>query len=98
MPGFDPIPFTFSENSNYWQDSLLDVFRQNIAGLCQQTFEKKKFVDNAQQYLPLHLSQTFQPIFEFQLKVKVKVMESNPGYLLKSFLLYVLENILVSCK
>ena len=33
--------------------------------------------------LPLHLS---RPLFEFLLKVKV--MGSNPGYLLKSFLLY----------
>ena len=29
-PGFDP--FTFSENSNYWWESLLEVIRQNIAG------------------------------------------------------------------
>ena len=29
-PGFDPI--TFSENSNYWQESLSEVIRQNIAG------------------------------------------------------------------
>ena len=43
-------------------------------------------VDNAQQCLPLHLKQTFPPIFEFSLKVKV--MRLNPGYLLKSFLLY----------
>ena len=35
--------------------------------------------------LPLHLKQTFPPIFEFLLKVKV--MGSNPGYHLKSFLL-----------
>ena len=33
--------------------------------------------------LPLHLS---RPLFEFSLKVKV--MGSNPGYLLKPFLLY----------
>ena len=30
-------------------ESLFEVFRQNIAGCCQQTFENKKFVDNAQQ-------------------------------------------------
>ena len=29
---FDPIAFTFSENSNYGQESLLEVIRQNIAG------------------------------------------------------------------
>ena len=38
-----------NENSNYWQQSLLEIIRQNIAGWCQQTFEHKKFVDNAQQ-------------------------------------------------
>ena len=27
---FDPI--TFSENSNYWRESLLEVIRQDIAG------------------------------------------------------------------
>ena len=41
LPEFDPITFTFSENSNYWQENLLEVIRQNIAGWCQQTFEKK---------------------------------------------------------
>ena len=34
--------------------------------------------------LPLHLKQTFCPLFEFS----VKVMGSNPGYHLKYFLLY----------
>ena len=32
QPGFDPIIFTFSENSNYWWESLLEFIRQNIAG------------------------------------------------------------------
>ena len=27
----NPITFTFSENSNYWCKSLLEVIRQNIA-------------------------------------------------------------------
>jgi hypothetical protein len=40
---------TFSENSNYWQESLMEVIRQNIAGWCQQTLCIKKFVDNSQQ-------------------------------------------------
>ena len=44
-----PITLTFSENSNYWQESLLEVIRQIIAGGCQQTFCSQKFVDNAQQ-------------------------------------------------
>ena len=30
QPGLDPI--TFSENSNYWRESLLEERRQNIAG------------------------------------------------------------------
>jgi hypothetical protein len=32
QPGFDPITFTFNENSNCWQENLLEVIRQNIAG------------------------------------------------------------------
>ena len=44
VPGFAPI--TFSENLNYWWESLLEVQRQNIAGGCQQTFENKKFAGN----------------------------------------------------
>ena len=28
----DPITFTFSENSNYGRERLLEVIRQNIAG------------------------------------------------------------------
>jgi hypothetical protein len=27
LPGFDPITFTFSENSNYWWENLLEVIR-----------------------------------------------------------------------
>ena len=26
------ITFNFSENSNYWQESLLEVMRQNVVG------------------------------------------------------------------
>ena len=52
---------------------------QNIAGCCQQTFEHKKC-----NVLPLRL-QTF-PAHEFSLKVKVEGL--NPGYLIKSSLLY----------
>jgi hypothetical protein len=40
----DPITFTFSKNSNYGRESLLEVQRQNIAGCFQETFENKKFV------------------------------------------------------
>ena len=46
-PGFDPI--IFSENSNYGWENLLEVYRQNIAGHCQQTFENKMFVDITKQ-------------------------------------------------
>ena len=40
----DPITFAFSENSNYWRESLLEVITQNIAGWCQQNFciQKKR--------------------------------------------------------
>ena len=48
-PGFEFITFTFSENSNYWRESLLEVIGQNIAGWCQQTFCFQKFVENTQQ-------------------------------------------------
>ena len=34
---------------NYWQESLLKLIRQNIAGWCQQTFCFQKFLDNAEQ-------------------------------------------------
>ena len=76
----DPITFTFSENSNFGRESLLEMERQNIAGHCQQTFENKKFVDISQQCFALLPQVNF-------LANKVKVMGSNPGYLLKSFLL-----------
>ena len=59
-------------------ESLLEAIRQNIDGWYQQTFQNKKFVDNA------FTSQAHCPKFEFS----NKVMGSNPGYLLKSFLLY----------
>ena len=50
---FDPI--TFSEDSNYGWESLLEVQRQNIARSFQQTFEKKKFVDITQQCFAYYL-------------------------------------------
>ena len=40
---------TFTENSNYWWKTLLEVIWQNIAGSCQQTFCTKECVNNAQQ-------------------------------------------------
>ena len=51
----------------------------------------KKFVDISNNVLPLHLKQTFPRIIciftEFSLKMKG--IGLNPGYLLKSFLLYI---------
>ena len=57
---------------------------QNIAGCCQQIFDNKKFVDITQQ------SFASSPTFfqKFEVSLKVKVMELNPGDLLKSFLIY----------
>ena len=49
LPGFNHITFTFSENSNYGRESLLEVQRQNITEHSQLTFENKKFVDITQQ-------------------------------------------------
>ena len=48
-----PGSFPFSENSNYGRESLLQVYRQNIAGCCQQTIENKM----PSNVLPLHLKQ-----------------------------------------
>ena len=79
-----PITFTCSENSNFGRESLLEMERQNIAGHCQQTFENKKFVDISQQCFAL-LPQVNFPANN--LDFLLKVMGSNPGYLLKSFLL-----------
>ena len=55
----------------------LEVIRQNIVGGCQQTFCFQKFVDNTQQCF------AFTPQANFPAhNSKVKVMGSNPGYLL----------------
>ena len=67
MPGFDPIAFTFSENSNDGRESLL---------------ENKKFVDITQQCFAFTPRANFaaQKKVNFPAnKLKVKVMESNPG-------------------
>ena len=74
------------KNSNYWQESLLELIRQIIAGWCNNLLVFKKLLTTPSNVLPLHLNQTFPPIFEFS--QKVKVMGSDPGYLLKSFLLF----------
>ena len=72
---FKKITYAFSENSNYGRE------RYKGKTLLDDV---KKFVDNAQQCFAL--SKLSRPKFEFSLKVKV--MRSNPGYLLKSSLLY----------
>ena len=64
---------------------------QNIAGRCQQTFENKKVVDITQQCFAFLPEVNFLPIIEFSLKLNV--MGLNPGYLLKSFLLYLCKGI-----
>ena len=60
LPGFDPITFTSSENSNYWGKSLFEVIRQNIAGW--RFFVFKSLLTTPSNVLPLHFKQTFSPI------------------------------------
>ena len=60
---------------------------QNIAGHCQSTFENKKFVDITQQCFAF-APQANAPNHNLNFSLKVKVMGSNPGNLLKPFLLY----------
>ena len=54
---------------------------QNISGHCQQTVDNKKFVDIDQQRFAL------LPQVDFPAS-SLNFHWSNPGYLLKSFLLY----------
>ena len=63
-------------------------FRQNIAGRFQQNFENEKIVDITQQCFAL-LPQVNFSANNLNFHLKAKVMGSNLGYLLKSFLLYV---------
>ena len=65
--------------------SLHEFIRQNITGWWQQTFCFQKFVNPAM-FCLITPSNLFPQNFEFSLKMKV--MGSKPGYLLKSFLLY----------
>ena len=57
---------------------------KTLLAIVNKLFVFKSLLTTSNNVLPLHLS---CPLFEFSLKVKV--MGSNPGYLLKSFLLYV---------
>ena len=58
-----------------------------LAGCCQQTFERKTFVDNGQQCFAFYLSSKLSRL-QYEFSLKGKVMELNAGYLLKSILLY----------
>ena len=51
---------------------------------CQQTLENKKFVDNTQKCFAFTRQVNF-PAHNLKFSLKIKVMGSNPGYLLKSF-------------
>ena len=76
----------FSENSNYLRESLLEVIRLNITGWCQHFFVFKVCWQHPATFCLYTWSKLFRPWFEFSLKVKL--MESNQGYHLKPFLLY----------
>ena len=56
------VTFTFSEISNYWQESLLELIRQNIAGWCNKLFVFKTLWTMTSNIFAIHLNQTFLPI------------------------------------
>ena len=58
---------------------------KTLLGIVNKLFVFKSLLTMPSNVLPLHLKQTFPPIFEFSLKMKV--MGSIPGYFFKSFLL-----------
>ena len=58
---------------------------KTLLGVVNKLFVFKSLLTTHSNVLHLHLRQIFPPIFEFSLKVKV--MGSNPGYLLKKILL-----------
>ena len=66
---------------NYVWKSLLEVEKENIAGL----FFSRVCWHHPAMFCLITSSKLSHQTFEFSLKLKV--MESNPGYLLKSFLL-----------
>ena len=63
-----------SVNLNYGRKSLLDVWRQNIAGRCQQTFESKKFGDVTQKCFAL-LPQVNFPANDLNFHCRWKMIE-----------------------
>ena len=81
----DPITFTFNENSNYgWErckcETLLDVVNklQKVCWQCPTMFCLYTSSKLSRHNLNFHL-------------IRVKVMRSNTGYLLKSSLLYIIK-------
>ena len=51
----DSITFTFSENSNYGLESLCEV----LLGVVNKLFKTKSLLTSPNNFLPLHLKQTF---------------------------------------
>jgi hypothetical protein len=73
LPGFNAITFTFSDNSNYWWKSLLEVIRQ--------TFCFQKFFDNTQQCFAFSENSNYGKAF---LRGKGKTLLSVVNKLLKT--------------
>ena len=69
----------------YGLESWLEVWKQNITGHCKQSFESKRFVEITQQCFALLTQVNFST---HNLNLYWRLMRSNPGCLLKSFLLY----------
>ena len=61
---------------------------------CQQAFDKKSLLTSPSNVLPYYLKKNF-PVNNLNHSMEAKVMGSNPGYLLKSILLYDKHLILV---
>ena len=63
---------------------------KTLLGVVNKLFVFKSLLTTLSNVFPLHFKQVFLPIFEF--RPKVKVMGLNPGYLVKSSLLYALHS------
>ena len=59
---------------------------KTLLGVVNKLIVFKSLLTTPSNVLPLHFKQTLQTKLEFSFKMKV--MRSNPGYLLKSFSLY----------
>ena len=53
---------TFSENSNYWRESLLEVKGKTLLGDVNKLFVPKSLMTTSSNVLPLHLEQTFPSV------------------------------------